>query len=79
MTKRKSHTNDGGKEEMAAGDILKLKDSGYTLAQAQESVKADIDRRVESFMRLSIELAYQNTDDVVHARGDTYMASIVCE
>lgn len=48
-------------------NILTLKKSGYTLAQAQESVKADLDRRVESFMQVSIELAYQNADDVAHA------------
>ena len=48
-------------------NVLKLKQSGYTLAQAQESIKTDIDRRVEAFMRVSIELAYQNADDVTHA------------
>jgi hypothetical protein len=48
-------------------NVLKLKNSGYTLEQAQESIKAYVDRRVESFMRVSVELAYQNADDVTHA------------
>jgi hypothetical protein len=48
-------------------NILTLRKAGYSLAEAQESVKADIDRRVESFMRVSIGLAYQSPDDVAHA------------
>ena len=50
-------------------NILTLRKAGYSLAEAQEAIKADIDRRVESFMRVSIELAYQSPDDVAHALG----------
>jgi hypothetical protein len=39
--------------------IITLKRSSYTLAQSQKSIEAEVDHRVESFMRVSIELAYQ--------------------